>query len=246
MQLTVSWSTDAQVNYILVFRCGQVKVVVVRLFFTWYNFIMRFIARGLKFQSLDHFDLIAPFYERVIKRVNLTPLLSLLQLDPTNRLLDVGGGTGRVSGMMTEQTGKVILTDVSCGMVREAATKDGLRPLCAHAERLPFPDAAFDRILMVDAFHHLRDQQAAAGEVIRVLRPGGRSVIEEPDIRLRGVKLVALLERVLLMRSRFCSIANLRHLFERAGARVLALDEGHDSAVRLVIGRHESHREGAR
>ena len=203
MQLTVSWSTDAQVNYILVFRCGQVKVVVVRLFFTWYNFIMRFIARGLKFQSLDHFDLIAPFYERVIKRVNLTPLLSLLQLDPTNRLLDVGGGTGRVSGMMTEQTGKVILTDVSCGMVREAATKDGLRPLCAHAERLPFPDAAFDRILMVDAFHHVCDQRQTVAELIRVLEPGGRLVVEEPNIERFAVKMVALAEKLALMRSHF-------------------------------------------
>jgi hypothetical protein len=72
---------------------------------------------------------------------------------------------------------------------------------------------------------------------MRVLHPGGRLVIEEPDIRLWGVKLASLAERLLLMRSRFTSIAELRGVFERAGARILAVEEGPDFNVRLAVRR---------
>jgi ubiquinone/menaquinone biosynthesis C-methylase UbiE len=193
---------------------------------------------------LNHFDLIAHIYDRVFRYPGPDRLMGLLRAQASDLVLDVGGGTGRVSETF-EDGYRVIICDPSWRMLKEARGKQML--VCAGlAERLPFMDGAFQGVVMVDAFHHLRDQQAAAGEVMRVVCPGGRSVIEEPDIRLWGVKLVALLERLLLMRSRFYSVADLRDLFESAGARVLALDEGHDSAVRLAVGRHENHREGAR
>lgn len=93
---------------------------------------------------------------------------------------------------------------------------------------------------MVDAFHHLRDQRAAAGETLRVLRTGGRLVIEEPDIRRWAVKWIALAERLLLMRSRFYSIADLASVFKEAGARIVAIEEGHDYNVRLAVERGEA------
>ena len=92
-------------------------------------------------------------------------------------------------------------------MLRESARKEHCAltfcPTRGESEELPFADAAFDRIIMIDAFHHLRDQEQAAREMVRVLAPGGRLVIQEPDIAHWGVKLVALGEKVLLMRSRF-------------------------------------------
>jgi demethylmenaquinone methyltransferase/2-methoxy-6-polyprenyl-1,4-benzoquinol methylase len=54
---------------------------------------------------------------------------------------------------------------------------------------------------------------------MRVLEPEGRSVIEEPDIRTFGVKLVALAEKILLMRSHFLSPIQIASLFPR-GKRV--------------------------
>jgi demethylmenaquinone methyltransferase/2-methoxy-6-polyprenyl-1,4-benzoquinol methylase len=82
------------------------------------------------------------------------------------------------------------------------------------AERLPFPSGSVDRILMVDAFHHVHDQRATVRELARVLAPGGRLVIQEPDIRRWVVKLIALGEKVLLMRSHFYAAAGIRALFE--------------------------------
>jgi len=121
-------------------------------------------------------------------------------------------------------------------MLREAGQKQMIA-CCGLAEHLPFAEGAFDRIVMVDTFHHLRHQRIAAKETLRVLRPGGRLVIEEPDIRQRAVRWTALGERLLLMRSRFYSIADLARVFEEAGGTIVALEEGHDYNVRLAVER---------
>jgi len=193
---------------------------------------------------LDHFDLIARFYDRVFHFLGSERLMGLLQTQPGERILDIGGGTGRVSQTFGDDY-VVVVCDPSWGMLREARQKQ-LIVCCGLAEHLPFADDAFDRIVMVDTFHHLRDQHAAAKETLRVLRPGGRLVIEEPDIRRWAVKLIALGERLLLMRSRFYSIADMARAFEEVGGKIVVLEEGHDFNVRLAVERGKAATDGAR
>jgi hypothetical protein len=69
-----------------------------------------------------------------------------------------------------------------------------------------------------------------------VLRTGGRIVVEEPDIRHRLVKLIALVERLLRMHSRFYAPADLAQLFHGAGGRVTLYDD-QDGIYWAVIGR---------
>jgi demethylmenaquinone methyltransferase/2-methoxy-6-polyprenyl-1,4-benzoquinol methylase len=71
---------------------------------------------------------------------------------------------------------------------------------------------------------------------MRVLRPGGRIVIEEPNIDHAVVKLIALGERLLLMRSRFYSPTDLARLFRTNGGRV-TLHENHTGVYWAVIER---------
>ena len=73
---------------------------------------------------------------------------------------------------------------------------------------------------MVDALHHVCDQRATADELWRTLQPGGRIVIEEPDLRTVVVKLLALAEKMALMRSHFLSPARIAALFDHPNARV--------------------------
>jgi ubiquinone/menaquinone biosynthesis C-methylase UbiE len=89
---------------------------------------------------------------------------------------------------------EVFVADLSRGMLRRAAGK-GLATVCTPAESLPFPSGSFDRIIMMDALHHVIDQRQTAGELWRVLAPGGRIVIVEPDIRKFIVKLLAIAKR---------------------------------------------------
>ena len=49
--------------------------------------------------------------------------------------------------------------------------------------------------------------------MFRVLKPGGLLVIEEPDIRTFGVKLIAIAEKLLLMRSHFLAPEEITNLF---------------------------------
>lgn len=50
---------------------------------------------------------------------------------------------------------------------------DRIRFLAGQAEHLPFPDATFDGVISVNALDHVADIRQAAGEALRVLRPGG-------------------------------------------------------------------------
>ena len=161
----------------------------------------------------DHFGFLAPFYERFIKPKPPENLMKLLDLPVEGILLDVGGGTGRVSGFLTNQASTVILSDLSEKMLHQSHQKNGLKPVCSHAEKLPFPDESIDRLIMVDALHHVCDQRQTASELWRVLKTGGKMIIEEPDIKHWGVKLVAIAEKIALMRSHFLSPDEIKSLY---------------------------------
>jgi demethylmenaquinone methyltransferase/2-methoxy-6-polyprenyl-1,4-benzoquinol methylase len=162
--------------------------------------------------ELDHFGLIAPLYNRTGPYTPSTVLLDALAIPDGASLLDAGGGTGRVAAGLRERSSPTVVADVSLKMLRYAGEK-GLPSVCGPAERLPFADGCFDRILMVDAFHHLEDQERAAYELFRVLAPTGRLVIVEPDIRRPAVVLIAIMEKVLLMRSHFLTADRILALF---------------------------------
>ena len=183
--------------------------------------------------QLNHWDLVARIYDSVIHPPDPKKLLHLLQPSRGERILDIGGGTGRISQLLGQDL-DVIICDPSSGMLGQAKNK-GIRACAAMAERLPFSDGSFARIIVVDALHHFLNVNAAAPELLRVLSPGGRLVIEEPDIREYKVKLVALAERLALMRSRFLSLPDLVQLFEAHGGVVVAADEHDDYNVRLVL-----------
>lgn len=150
----------------------------------------------------DHFDFLASIYDRVIHFDRLDTTLEMTGLPASGLLLDAGGGTGRVSSALAPHTGGIVLADLSLRMLAQARRK-GLTSVLAPTECLPFSDRAFARVLMVDALHHVIHQAETVGELWRVLAPGGRLVIEEPDVRTTLVKWIALAEKLALMRSHF-------------------------------------------
>ncbi|MCU0484657.1 MAG: methyltransferase domain-containing protein [Anaerolineales bacterium] len=169
---------------------------------------------------MDHFDLIAPFYDRLFHVPHPEKLVEILALPTPGVLLDAGGGTGRVSHTLKPYAHQVVVADISRGMCAQAAAKEHLQAVCAPSEHLPFADHTFERILMVDALHHVHHAPTTALELWRVLKPGGRLVIEEPDVRIFYVKIVALLEKLALMRSHFYSPPRIAALFNGTSARI--------------------------
>lgn len=168
----------------------------------------------------DHFDFLAPLYETFIPPKDPQDLWEFADLPVSGALLDAGGGTGRMAQFMNGKANPVVVADLSCKMLAEARQKDGLHPVCSHTETLPFPDGTFARIIMVDALHHVCNQRKTVDELWRALQPGGRLVIEEPDLNTFPVKLIALGEKLALMRSHFLSPARIAELFNYPDASV--------------------------
>lgn len=180
------------------------------------------------------FNLLAPYYDRVISPPDLEKLRQLLNLPITGRLLEAGGGTGRVSSTLRPQVGEMVICDLSRPMLQQAQAKGDILLAQARAQRLPFSDESFDRILVVDALHHFGDQSGAIRELLRILKPGGRLVIEEPDITHWRVKLVALFENLALMHSHMHTTAEISKMVQTCGVQVQV--ERDDGFTVWVIG----------
>jgi SAM-dependent methyltransferase len=120
---------------------------------------------------LDHETWIRPAFDR------LGPVAGL-------RVLDYGCGHGMAAVVLARQGGAVTAFDLSPGYLAEARRRAEANEVMIHflqadAERLPFADSSFDRIWGNAILHHL-DLARAAGELHRVLRPGGVAVFCEP------------------------------------------------------------------
>ena len=176
---------------------------------------------------MDHFALMAAVYDRLIGPPDMDRMKRLLKLPASGRLLDAGGGTGRVAAAVNGLVDHAVVGDFSLAMLRQAKVKGRLNTVRLSAEQLPFSDEIFSRVLIVDALHHVPDQKRAIGELLRVLQPGGRLLIEEPDIGLWAVKGVALIERMLLMTSHMYSSAEIIRMIGHYGALGRVLERDH-------------------
>jgi ubiquinone/menaquinone biosynthesis C-methylase UbiE len=182
---------------------------------------------------LDHFSILAPFYERVIPLSQADIFVRFLDLPVKGALLDAGGGTGRVSQALGDYARQIVVVDLSRGMLKQANLKNGLRVAEAETERLPFSDATFERVLMVDALHHVINQASTCAEVWRVLTKGGKAVIVEPDVRQMPVKFVAILEKMALMRSHFLPPQQILDLFPTREASGKIEIDGHNAWITI-------------
>lgn len=163
-------------------------------------------------RKFDHFNLISPIYDLIFHGNRTSKIFELIEANQRHTLLDVGGGTGRISSLFSEITPNVIIADSALSMLKEAKKK-GLHSINAVSEKLPLNNNAFDRIVIIDALHHVVDQKQTIKEMWRLLKPGGRIIIEEPDFNHWTVKLLALLEKLLLMRSHFLEPEMIADLF---------------------------------
>jgi ubiquinone/menaquinone biosynthesis C-methylase UbiE len=165
----------------------------------------------------DHFDFIAPWYDRIVRLPVSPRLTELLKLPKDGILLDAGGGTGRSSLHLRPLVGRLVICDFSLPMLRQAQAKGGISVTQSRAEQLPFRDGLFDRVMIIDALHHFFDQPAAIRELIRVLKPGGRLVIEEPDRQRWIIKLLAVAEKMAIMRSHIHTMTDILGMIAASG-----------------------------
>lgn len=172
--------------------------------------------------TLDWFSVYAPIYDPFVRLMGIAPvapLLGQLRLRAHERVLDVGGGTGRVAIAAAEACREVVVLDACPAMLRRMPNHPRLRGVHGRAQAMPFEDASFDAVLCVDALHHIKDAPVALEEMRRVLRPGGRLLVQEFDVRGQRGRAVAAFERIFVDDSRFLTPEALSGLLGDLGFR---------------------------
>src|ERR1043166_6964921 len=102
-------------------------------------------------------------------------LLEATQIAPGMQILDVCCGPGYVSAAVRERGAIPTGIDFSSEMVAIAGRLfPGITFRDGDAQKLPFPDATFDRVLMNFGLLHLSQPEKACAEACRVLRAGAK------------------------------------------------------------------------
>jgi len=112
---------------------------------------------------------------------------------PGELLLDLGAGNGRHAYEAFRRGIRVVATDflhadmaecrALCGAMEEVgeAPAGGLAAgVVGDGQTLPFRDGTFDRIIAAEVMEHIPDDEAAALEIARVLKPGGTVAVTVP------------------------------------------------------------------
>lgn len=102
------------------------------------------------------------------------------RVPPGGRVLDVATGTAGVAIALARRSDRVVGLDQSEPMllegrerVRRAGLEDRITLLLGQAERLPFPDTAFDAVTFAYLVRYVDDLAATLAGMARVVRPGG-------------------------------------------------------------------------
>lgn len=110
-------------------------------------------------------------------------------------ILDLGCGTGGLFSLL-RHFGRVIGLDASLSALQYACLRGGNALVSADGQRLPFTDATFDLVAVLDVLEHLEDDEQALREIWRVLKRGGAIVFTVPAfISLWSVHDIALAHR---------------------------------------------------
>jgi ubiquinone/menaquinone biosynthesis C-methylase UbiE len=116
--------------------------------------------------------------QRVAGRDRIMRVLQPLLDAARGRVLDVGGGTGRIQRRLP-RSAKYICVDVELEKLTAITGRPNATALLADASALPLADDSVDTALMIGVVHHLPLPLAPAvcREIARVLSPGGRLIM---------------------------------------------------------------------
>jgi len=121
--------------------------------------------------------------------VLLTVDLERLEVRPGDLVLDAGCGEGRHCFGCIERGARVVGADLDFDAMRDpskalrarARELDSLGAMVqGNAFHLPFPDGRFDKVICSEVMEHVHDYEAAARELARVTKVGGRVAVTIP------------------------------------------------------------------
>ena len=173
------------------------------------------------------------------------------------RLLDLGAGSGRIGWPFVAAGDDYVGVDLSAGMLREFAQRAGgqgnaPRLVQADGRQLPFPDAMFDAVLLIQVFGRLRGWRKFIGEAHRVLRPAGALIVGRTKMPLDGLdarmkqRLAAILGELGVQHDRANARDDITHWLESSAGSSKLVTAASWTARRTPRAFIERHGSGAR
>lgn len=173
-------------------------------------------------QPISNPDAYAQTLERVVS-----------YLKPTDRVLELGCGTGGTALKLADHAGEILATDFSEGMIAQAEGKmapDNVRFLQADTFSPALKEGAFDVVMGFNLFHLVDNVDAAMARIHDLLVPGGLFISKSPCLgeRSLGLKFGMMKRLIPLMQLvgkapfvRFETIAELDRRIGRAGFEIV-------------------------
>lgn len=127
---------------------------------------------------------LAMFRKGLKKRQRLEALKELLLpigLEEHCLLLTCGDNNGAMNYFLRELGGRWSWADLESTSIPEMSSLLGDHVHHAREDRLPFDDATFDRIVVIDVHEHVDDPGIVTRELVRVLKPGAKLIITTPN-----------------------------------------------------------------
>ena len=110
-------------------------------------------------------------------------IASELEKEEYEELLDCGCGTGPMISLLYEKDSSKKYTglDITPRMIEVAKNKklEGVNWVVGDCENLPFEENSFDAIICSNSFHHYPNPEKFFESAKRVLRPGGRLILQD-------------------------------------------------------------------
>ncbi|TDC94614.1 class I SAM-dependent methyltransferase [Actinomadura sp. 7K507] len=116
----------------------------------------------------------------------------VLRFSVPGAAVDIGAAAGTGSRVLAEHGWHATAIDLSPDAVA-LARAHGVEAYEGDARYLPLPPCAYDLALALDVLEHIEEDERAAAEIARVLKPGGMALLSVPcDMALWSAHDVAL------------------------------------------------------
>ena len=168
---------------------------------------------------------------------------SELKKEDFNDLLDCGCGTGPMISLLYEKDPSKHYTglDITPRMIETAKAKnlEGVKWVVGDCENLPFGEDSFDAVICSNSFHHYPNTQAFFHSVKKVLRPGGRLILQDytaskPLLWLMNHTEMPIANLVGHGDVKAYSLDEIREFCKRAGLKIEKLEKGRKFRLHLV------------
>lgn len=134
------------------------------------------------------------FHKSVAKQAKWKAITAMLDTPVVQSGLDLGSDNGVISYLLRQRGGTWHSADLSQHAVASIRNLVNENVHQIDGRTLPFPDEHFDAVVVIDLLEHVEDDRGLIREICRVLRPGGRAILNVPHMKrfslLRRLRLI--------------------------------------------------------